>query len=71
MSSLNGSGRTDGFSLVLVRHSSVASRLEQLKRIAVRVFHLNLFAARSDFHLIFKTHSFLFRSTRSAGKSST
>jgi hypothetical protein len=36
-------------------------RLEQLYRIAVRVFHLNLFATRTNFHLISKVHPFLFK----------
>ena len=35
----------------------MVSRLEQLNRIAVGIFNLNLFAARADFHLISKTHA--------------
>jgi len=36
------------------------SGLEQLDRIAVRIFQLDLFAARAHFHLISKMQSFLF-----------
>jgi hypothetical protein len=35
-------------------HLQLASRLEQLDRIAVRIFQLDLFAARAYFHLIAK-----------------
>ena len=40
-----------------VRLSLSSRRLEQLDRIAVRIFHLNLVAARTGFHLIAKAHS--------------
>jgi hypothetical protein len=35
----------------------MASRLEQLDRVAVRIFNLNLFSARTDLHLISKTQT--------------
>src|SRR5215813_5156604 len=37
--------------------SSTVSRLEQLNRVAVRIFNLNLFATWADFHLISEAHS--------------
>jgi hypothetical protein len=39
----------------------MASRLEQLDRIAVEIFNLNLLAARAYLHFIFKTHTRLFQ----------
>jgi len=39
----------------------MASRFEQLNRIAVGIFNLNLFAARADFHFISKTHACIFQ----------
>ena len=41
--------------------SSMASRLEQLNRIAVGIFNLNLFAAGADLHFISKTQTRLFQ----------
>ena len=35
----------------------MASRLEQLDRVAVRIFNLNLFAARTNLHLVSKTQT--------------
>jgi len=35
----------------------MASRLEELNRIAVGIFNLNLLATRADFHFISKTHA--------------
>jgi hypothetical protein len=49
----------------------MASRLEQLNRIAVRIFNLNLFAAGADFHFISKTQTRVFSSATHAGKSCT
>src|SRR5438477_5459845 len=40
--------------------SSMGSRLEQLNRVAVRIFNLNLFAARANFHFISETQTRLF-----------
>ena len=37
------------------------SRLEQLDRIAVRIFQLDLLAARADFHVVAKMESGLFQ----------
>jgi len=42
-------------------NSSVDSSLEQLDRIAVRIFDLNLFAAGADLHFISKTQTRLFQ----------
>jgi hypothetical protein len=39
----------------------MASRLEQLNRVAVRIFNLNLFAARADLHLISERQTRLFQ----------
>ena len=39
----------------------MASRLEQLNRIAVGIFNLNLFAARAYLHFISKTQTRLFQ----------
>jgi len=39
----------------------MACRLEQLDRIAIWIFNLNLFAARADLHLISKTQTRLFQ----------
>src|SRR5947207_8266932 len=41
--------------------SSMASRLEQLNRIAVGILNLNLFAARAYLHFISKTQTRLFQ----------
>src|SRR5215467_13697117 len=45
----------------LLCDSSMASRLEQLSRIAVGIFDLNLLPTRADFHFISKTHACLFQ----------
>ena len=39
----------------------MASRLEQLNRIAIGIVNLNLFAARAYLHFIFKTQTRLFQ----------
>src|SRR5258708_38082494 len=43
------------------RDSSMASRLEQLNRIAVGIFNLNLFATGADLDFISKTQTRLFQ----------
>src|SRR4030095_6522452 len=42
-----------------IDHSSPRPGLEQLDRITVRILHLNLLAARTDFHLVAKPHPLL------------
>jgi len=44
-----------------IEQPSVASRLEQLNRVAVGIFNLNLFAAGAYLHLISKTQTRLFQ----------
>jgi len=49
----------------LLGDSSKASRLEQLNRIAVGIFNLDLFATRADFHFVSKTHPGTFQVSNS------
>jgi hypothetical protein len=49
-----------GCSPQIGRDSSIASRLEQLNRIAVGIFNLNLFAAGTDLDFISKSQTRLF-----------
>src|SRR5215831_1228610 len=48
--------------------ASVASRLEQLNRIAVGIFNLNLFAARAYLHFISKMQTRLFLVSNACGQ---
>src|SRR5262245_23449699 len=49
-------------------HCLSAGRLEQLNRIAVRIFHQNLLAAGTDFHLIAKAHCLILEFTNACGQ---
>src|SRR5712691_5080626 len=56
-------GQADGLQVNSGCDSSMASRLEQLNRIAVRILYLNLFAPRAYLHFISKTQTRLFQAS--------